>query len=218
MMAVHQQTKGILEGGVVGTEMSNLGMELALAERQIPFVRAKVGDRYVNELLLKYNWYPGGESSGHLICRKATTTGDGLVAAMHVLDAIITADKPLAELRRGMTKHPQHSINLEMKQRRDMDRIPAINRAIEECDAQLAGRGWVVLRPSGTFVVSPYAAYQYHKRLHPGSRRGFWVAYWLFFGVPFTLNAVHGSLWWRAFWPVSYIYILGFSMAQMAKD
>ncbi len=88
-----------------------------------------------------------------MICRKATTTGDGLVAAMHVLDAIITSDKTLAELRRGMTKHPQHSINLEMKQRRDMDRIPAINRAIEECEAQLAGRGRVVLRPSGTEPV-----------------------------------------------------------------
>ena len=73
--------------------------------------------------------------------------------------------------------------------------------------------GWI-----GLFVVSPYAAYQCHKRLHPGSRRGFWVAYWLFFGVPFTLNAVHGSLWWLAFWPVSYMYILVFSMAQMAKD
>ncbi len=153
VMAVHQQTKGVLEGGVVGTEMSNLGMELALAERQIPFVRAKVGDRYVNELLLKHNWYLGGESSGHLICRKATTTGDGLVAAMHVLDAIITSGQTLAELRRGMTKHPQHSINLEMRERRDMDRIPAIHRAVEECELQLAGRGRVVLRPSGTEPV-----------------------------------------------------------------
>lgn len=153
IMACHQQAKGVLDGGVVGTEMSNLGLEQALAAKDIQFVRAKVGDRYVNELLLKHNWHLGGESSGHLICRKATTTGDGLVAALHVLDAITASGKTLAELRSGMTKHPQHSINLEMKQRRDMDRIPAIHRAIEECEAQLAGRGRVVLRPSGTEPV-----------------------------------------------------------------
>ena len=88
IMACNQQDRGLLEGGVVGTVMSNLGMEHALAKRNIPFVRAKVGDRYVNELLLENNWFIGGESSGHVICRKVTTTGDGIISALQVLDAV----------------------------------------------------------------------------------------------------------------------------------
>ncbi len=153
IMACNQQDRGLLEGGVVGTVMSNLGMEHALAKRKIPFVRAKVGDRYVNELLLENNWFIGGESSGHVICRKVTTTGDGIISALQVLDAVMKSGRTLAELKQGMQKYPQHMINIRMTERRDMSRIPAVNRAVEECEQKLGSRGRVLLRPSGTEPV-----------------------------------------------------------------
>ena len=153
IMACSLQDRGLLQGGVVGTVMSNLGMEHALARRNIPFARAAVGDRYVNELLLANNWYLGGESSGHLICRQVTTTGDGIVAALQVLAAIQHAGKTLAELKQGMNKYPQHRINITMTERCDLARIPVVTRAVNECEQALAGRGRVLLRPSGTEPV-----------------------------------------------------------------
>lgn len=153
IMACSAQDRGLLKGGVVGTVMTNMGMEHALARRDIPFARAAVGDRYVNELLLANNWYLGGESSGHLICRQATTTGDGIVAALQVLAAIQHSGQTLAELKQGMTIYPQHMINVVMTKRRDLSRIPAISRAVAECEQALAGRGRVLLRPSGTEPV-----------------------------------------------------------------
>ena len=153
IMACNEQDRGLLEGGVVGTVMSNLGMEHALAKRDIPFVRAKVGDRYVNELLLKHNWSLGGESSGHIIHRKVTTTGDGIIAALQVLDAVVYSGKTLSELKKGMHKYPQHMINIRMTRQRDMSRIPAVTRAVEVCEKELGSRGRVLLRPSGTEPV-----------------------------------------------------------------
>ena len=153
IMACNEQDRGVLQGGVVGTVMSNLGMEHALAERNIPFVRAKVGDRYVNELLLQHGWALGGESSGHIIHRKVTTTGDGIIAALQVLDAVIHSGKSLSELKQGMHKYPQHMINIRMTRQRDMSRIPAVQREIEACEKELGKRGRVLLRPSGTEPV-----------------------------------------------------------------
>ncbi|WP_257252409.1 phosphoglucosamine mutase [Endozoicomonas sp. SESOKO3] len=153
IMACSLQDRGLLQGGVVGTVMSNLGMEHALAERNIPFTRAAVGDRYVNELLLANGWYLGGESSGHLICRQVTTTGDGIVAALQVLAAVQHSGKTLAELKQGMNKYPQHLVNIVMTERRDLARIPAVTRAVTECEQALAGCGRVLLRPSGTEPV-----------------------------------------------------------------
>ena len=153
IMACNEQDRGLLDGGVVGTVMSNLGMEHALAERNIPFVRAKVGDRYVNELLLENNWSLGGEPSGHIIHRKVTTTGDGVVAALQVLDAVVHSGQSLAELKKGMHKYPQHMINVRMTRQRDMSRIPAVTRAVEACEERLESRGRVLLRPSGTEPV-----------------------------------------------------------------
>ena len=153
IMACNEQDRGILQGGVVGTVMSNLGMEHALAERNIPFIRAKVGDRYVNELLLKHDWALGGESSGHIIHRKVTTTGDGIIAALQVLSAVIHSGKTLSELKLGMHKYPQHMINIRMTRQRDMSRIPAVTRAVESCEKELGDRGRVLLRPSGTEPV-----------------------------------------------------------------
>ena len=153
IMACNEQDRGVLQGGVVGTVMSNLGMEHALAERNIPFVRAKVGDRYVNELLLQHDWALGGESSGHIIHRKVTTTGDGIIAALQVLDAVIHSGKSLSELKQGMHKYPQHMINIRMTRQRDMSRIPAVQREVEACEKELGERGRVLLRPSGTEPV-----------------------------------------------------------------
>lgn len=153
IMACSLQDRGLLQGGVVGTVMSNLGMVHALDQRNIPFARAAVGDRYVNELLLANGWYLGGESSGHLICRQVTTTGDGIVAALQVLAAVQHSGKSLAELKQGMSKYPQHRVNITMAERRDLARIPAVIRAVSECEQALAGRGRVLLRPSGTQPV-----------------------------------------------------------------
>lgn len=153
IMACNEQDRGILQGGVVGTVMSNLGMEHALAERNIPFVRAKVGDRYVNELRLKHDLALGGESSGHIIHRKVTTTGDGIIAALQILDVVIHSGKSLSELKQGMHKYPQHMINIRMIRQRDMSRIPAVQREVEACEKELGKRGRVLLRPSGTEPV-----------------------------------------------------------------
>ncbi|GAA4648638.1 phosphoglucosamine mutase [Kistimonas scapharcae] len=156
ILACHEQQQGRLYGGVVGTVMSNLGLEHALAEREISFVRAKVGDRYVIEQLLQHGWHLGGESSGHLICRRVSTTGDGIVAALQVLDAMLDSGetlKTLKTLKAGMRKYPQHMINLRMSERRDVSKIPAITRAVEACEQSLGDSGRVLLRASGTEPV-----------------------------------------------------------------
>ena len=139
--------------GVVGTLMSNLGFELALKDLGVPFARAKVGDRYVNELMKEKGWLLGGESSGHIICADVTTTGDGVVAALKVLFAIIACGKTLHELRSGMSKFPQMMINVRVNQHVDIADNPRINKAIEDVEQRLADRGRVLLRPSGTEPV-----------------------------------------------------------------
>jgi len=153
IIAAHLQRNGQLEGGVVGTQMSNLGMELGLKDLGIDFVRAKVGDRYVMQQLKEKGWLLGGESSGHLICRNLTTTGDGIVAALQVLQAMQTSRKTLHELKNQMQKMPQKLINLRFPHRVNLSEYPAIDDVVNTLEKRMGGRGRVLLRPSGTEPV-----------------------------------------------------------------
>ena len=153
IIAKDRQLRGKLNGGVVGTLMTNLGMEKALEAAGIPFARAKVGDRYVNELLLAHNWQLGGESSGHIICRDASTTGDGILAALKVVKSMQTSEKSLAELVADIKLYPQTMINVQVEHKRNTNNIPEITAAVKEAEIAMAGKGRVLLRPSGTEPV-----------------------------------------------------------------
>jgi len=153
IIAAHLKRNGQLEGGVVGTQMSNLGMELGLKDLGIDFVRAKVGDRYVMQQLKEKGWLLGGESSGHLICRNLTTTGDGIVAALQVLQAMQTSRKTLHALKNQMQKMPQKLINLRFDQRVNLSEYPAIDDVVKTLEKRMGDRGRVLLRPSGTEPV-----------------------------------------------------------------
>ncbi|WP_339413991.1 phosphoglucosamine mutase [Pseudomonas sp. EA_35y_Pfl2_R5] len=142
--------RGKLQGGVVGTLMSNLGLELALADLGILFVRAKVGDRYVIAELLSRNWQLGGENSGHLVCFQHTTTGDAIIAALQVLMALKRRGQTLGEARLGMQKCPQVLINVRFAGGVDPLEHPAVQQASARVTEQMAGRGRVLLRKSGT--------------------------------------------------------------------
>ena len=150
VMAMSSYAKGALKGGVVGTLMTNLGLEHAFKEHEIPFSRAGVGDRYVMEQLLDKNWRLGGESSGHLICLEQTTTGDGIVAALQVIAAIVEQGKTLQELASGMKKYPMLLINVRVTEKPDLDNNAEIQAALSEAETILADTGRVLLRPSGT--------------------------------------------------------------------
>ncbi len=148
--------QGRLKGGVVGTLMSNFGMEKALKERDIPFVRAKVGDRYVMQELKARDWVIGGESSGHLICLDKTTTGDGLVSALQVLTQMKFMERPLHELAAEMQMYPQTMINVSLPAGTNavsVCELDAVTKAVEAAELGLDGAGRVLLRPSGTEPV-----------------------------------------------------------------
>lgn len=147
-MALHQ--KGQLNGGVVGTLMSNFGLEQGLKHAAIPFVRAQVGDRYVLEQLLAKDWFLGGESSGHLICRQLTSTGDGIVAALQVLKAMTDANSSLHTLKSAMGKMPQTMINVRLNEKVDVLSLTEVQSAVADVESRLGERGRVLLRPSGT--------------------------------------------------------------------
>lgn len=150
IIASTRRAAGRLAGGVVGTVMSNLGLEHALLRQQIPFVRTPVGDRYVMERLQAENWQLGGESSGHLLCLDRTTTGDGIVSALQVLAAMVQSGRGLHELCGGMEKYPQTLLNVRLGARRpDLD-DPGLRAAVEAAEQRLADRGRVLLRASGT--------------------------------------------------------------------
>ena len=149
IIALHQQAKGLLTGGVVGTLMSNLGLEVALKDRGIAFARAQVGDRYVVAKLLQKGWHLGGEGSGHILCLDRATTGDGVVSALQVLRAITDQGKTLAELKTAMTKFPQVMINVPANSAKVMENN-AVQSAVRDVDAVLGDKGRVLLRPSGT--------------------------------------------------------------------
>jgi phosphoglucosamine mutase len=139
-----------LQGPVVGTVMTNLGLELALQELGIEFHRAKVGDRQVLAMLRERGGILGGETSGHLLCLDKTTTGDGLITALQVLAVMKTTGKSLSELVSGMTRLPQILLNVKIDSRIDVDSNASIGAAVKAAESKLNGRGRVVLRASGT--------------------------------------------------------------------
>jgi phosphoglucosamine mutase len=150
IIAQHRHQSAMGCNGVAGTLMSNLGMELALKDLGIPFLRTKVGDRYVVEALKENGWSLGGEGSGHVLCSDLNTTGDGIVAALQVIRAISDSGKTLAELKTGMQKFPQIMINVRLSKKVDISNNSAINSAVADAEKKLVGRGRVLLRPSGT--------------------------------------------------------------------
>lgn len=139
--------------GVVGTLMSNMGMEVALRGLGLEFVRAKVGDRYVMEQLTKRGWTLGGEGSGHVVCLDKTTTGDAIIASLQVLTAIVRSGLSLHELRQGMSKYPQQLINVRIGQKTDPMLNPLVADAVAQSESELGDRGRVLLRASGTEPV-----------------------------------------------------------------
>jgi phosphoglucosamine mutase len=153
VIARHRHVTGTLKGPVIGTVMSNLGLEHALAALGVAFQRAAVGDRYVLELLRETGGELGGESSGHLLCLDKTTTGDGLVSALQVLAIMKQTGAKLAELVAGMPKYPQILLNVRTPKRIDLKTRPEVAAAVSAAEARFAGQGRVVLRPSGTEPV-----------------------------------------------------------------
>lgn len=152
IIARDQRARGKCQG-VVGTLMSNLGFELALQELGIPFMRTKVGDRFVIEAMQKHGWDLGGESSGHIVCNHFTTTGDGIVSALQVLLALRNSGRSLVEMKNGMQKFPQVMINVRAGQKFDLEKYPAIVSAVKSAEQKLGANGRVLLRPSGTEPV-----------------------------------------------------------------
>ncbi len=150
IIAESRQQEHRLRGSVVGTVMSNLGLEHALQARGIDFQRARVGDRYVLEMLQQGSGQLGGESSGHIICLDRTTTGDAIIAALQVLAAMIKSNRSLYEIKAGMTKYPQCMINIPVQNGFNPSHSKTVQRAVLDVEAQLAGKGRVLLRPSGT--------------------------------------------------------------------
>lgn len=142
--------RGVLGGGVVGTLMSNFGLQKAFEADGIPFMRAKVGDRYVMEMMQKNDWKFGGESSGHIICLEKNTTGDGIISALQVLAAMVSENISLAELKKGMHKMPQTMVNVSIAKKCDPLEHSAILQAVKQAEEELGDSGRVLLRASGT--------------------------------------------------------------------
>ena len=153
ILATACQREGVLKGPVVGTVMSNLGLERALDKHDIEFRRARVGDRYVLETLYETGGIIGGETSGHVICLDRTTTGDGLIAALQVLAVMKTTGKTLSKLSEGMAKYPQTMLNVRTEKSLDPSKSSKIQEAISQVEDELADSGRVVLRASGTEPV-----------------------------------------------------------------
>lgn len=150
MIARDVLKSGQLKGGVVGTVMSNLGLEVALATLGVPFMRSNVGDRYVMELLQAKGWTIGGESSGHVLNLAATSTGDGIIAGLQVLAAMLRADMSLYDLSRGMEKFPQTLINVKFNEGGSPLESTEVKKAVVTAEAAMGEKGRVLLRKSGT--------------------------------------------------------------------
>ncbi|MEM7077952.1 MAG: phosphoglucosamine mutase [Pseudomonadota bacterium] len=150
IIAGHRHRLGTLAGGVVGTVMTNFGLERALDAIGVPFERAAVGDRYVTELLLKHSWQLGGESSGHILCLDLTSTGDAIVAALQVLQAVVQSNSSLSALTSDMQKLPQTMVNVAVDEPAQVADSEKLRKAIEQQNKVLCGRGRILVRPSGT--------------------------------------------------------------------
>lgn len=153
VIAAHRRSIDRVGGGIVGTEMSNLGLERALSAMKVPFVRTRVGDRYVLAELTRRDWILGGESSGHIICRDVSTTGDGIVSALQTLAAMAHSGESLRELTRGMQKLPQTMVNVPVASPEKVSETPRVREAVADAEANLGDRGRVLLRASGTEPV-----------------------------------------------------------------
>ena len=153
VMATARKAEGMLRGPVIGTVMSNLGLELALREQGIDFQRAAVGDRNVLSLLREAGGELGGETSGHILTLDKTTTGDAIIAALQVLAIMRRTGRPLAELAAGMAKFPQIMINVKVAKKLDPLKSPPVQAAVRRVEAKLSAEGRVVLRASGTEPV-----------------------------------------------------------------
>jgi phosphoglucosamine mutase len=141
----------MLKGAIVGTLMSNLGLEHAIRTLGLDFKRAKVGDRYIMEMLKENGWSLGGEGSGHLVCLDISTTGDGIVSALQVIEAMARSGMPLHEIKAGMTKYPQVLVNVKLARNgADVLSLPPVREAVRAAEAELGNHGRVLLRPSGT--------------------------------------------------------------------
>lgn len=149
----HRKEQGVLQGGVAGTLMTNLAFEHAMQRLGVPFARAKVGDRYVMELLLQRSWQLGGENSGHIICLDRHTTGDGIISALQVLHALCASGNTLPQATADMTLYPQVLLNVRIAKGADCTDHAGVRAAVSAAEAALAGRGRVLLRPSGTEPV-----------------------------------------------------------------
>ena len=150
ILALDLKSRGKLTGPVVGTIMSNMGLELALKKENIPFLRTKVGDRYILEMLRKEGGNIGGETSGHMICMDHAETGDGLITALQILAIMIRTGKPLSELTKNLIKFPQITENINNKNNFDVEKSKEIMSVIDEAKKQLMDSGRIILRSSGT--------------------------------------------------------------------
>lgn len=150
IIARHRKQTGRMKGGVIGTLMTNLGMEHALARLNISFARAQVGDRYVLEMLQEKAWQLGGETSGHVLCLDKHSTGDGIISALQVLHALSDSGSSLAELAADLSLYPQVMINVPIAHKIDLSTAELVIKAEQEAVAELGNEGRIVLRPSGT--------------------------------------------------------------------
>jgi len=152
VIASARKAEGSMKGGVVGTVMTNFGLERALADLGIPFLRSAVGDRYIHRTLVENGWSLGGEASGHLLSLDRTSTGDGIVSALQILEILVRSGKTLRDLSNGMQKFPQTMINVPVSAegRNRLSDSERISEAVRQVELELNGRGRVILRPSGT--------------------------------------------------------------------
>ena len=151
VIAKHRQTQGLMKGGMVGTLMTNLAFEHAMQRLGIPFARAKVGDRYVMEVLQQKDWQIGGENSGHIICLDKHSTGDGIVSALQVLHALRAGKQTLSQAAQDLVMYPQILINVKVSGKAaELLEQAAVKTVVKQAEQALDGKGRVLLRPSGT--------------------------------------------------------------------